>query len=319
MRRSYYVLPVVALMLWTSQASAFEEYPVDQLPVQGRVHRLVHGMEFGFGSLWTITSCGATLVRVDPASNEPTDIRIHEISSPQTITIGEAAVWISDLQKKAIFKIDPNNYSVLKKMRVPTLSNGASFGVGEGAVWAVTAEGFDRTLTRLNSQSGQIEARISLPSSGSSVIVAYGFVWVAGFSNELYQIDPSNNTIGSIINIHEIPRDLAAGEGSIWILSHEDSAVQRIEVESGNHLTTIQTGLPSNSGEIATGGGYAWVSMQGVPVTQIDPRTNRLLHKFVGGHGIGGFIRYGAGSLWIAGGRISRFTPPKKVIATLRN
>jgi streptogramin lyase len=319
MRRSYYVLPVIALMLGASQAWAFEEYPVDQLSVQARVHRLVYGMEFGFGSLWTITSCGATLVRVDPASNEARDIRIYEISAPQTITIGEAALWISDLRKKAIFKIDPNNYSVLKIMRVPTLSNEASFGVGEGAVWAVTAEDFDSTLTRLNSQSGQIEAKISLPSSGSSVIVAYGFVWVAGFSNELYRIDPSNNTIRSIINIHEIPRDLAAGEGSIWILSHGDSSVQRIEAESGNLLATIQTGLPTNSGEIATGGGYVWVSMKGVPITQIDPRTNTLLHKFIGGRGIGGFVRYGAGSLWIAGGRISRFTPPKKVIATLRN
>jgi DNA-binding beta-propeller fold protein YncE len=68
--------------------------------------------------------------------------------------------------------------------------------------------------------------------------------------------------------------------------------------------------LPPGSGSITTGGGYVWVSMQGAPVTQIDPKTNSLIRTFIGGHGMGGYIRFGAGSLWVAGGRISRLEPP---------
>jgi hypothetical protein len=45
--------------------------------------------------------------------------------------------------------------------------------------------------------------------------------------------------------------------------------------------------------------------MQGAPVTHIDPKTNTMIRRFIGRHGIGGYIRYGAGSLWIAGGRIA--------------
>jgi DNA-binding beta-propeller fold protein YncE len=190
------------------------------------------------------------------------------------------------------------------------LSDEGRFGIGEGSVWALTVEGFEETLTRINIRDGLTEAKISLPSSGSSIAVAYGFVWVTAFPNELYRIDAQTNKMTAIIKLHENPRDLAAGEGSIWVLNQGDSSVQRIDAKSGELLTTIETGLPPGSAEITTGGGYVWVSMPGVPITQIDPKTNTLLHKFVGGHGIGGRIRYGGGSLWIAGGHISRLQPP---------
>jgi hypothetical protein len=58
MRQSYFILPVLACMLVASETRASEELSVEKLVVQARVHSLVHGMEFGFGSLWSITKCG---------------------------------------------------------------------------------------------------------------------------------------------------------------------------------------------------------------------------------------------------------------------
>jgi streptogramin lyase len=311
MRQFYLVLSVLACLFASSAGRASEELSAENLTVEMRVHRLVHGMEFGFDSLWTVGSgCGSSLTHIDTASNEVTDFLVHGISSPQGIAIGEGALWISDTRDKAIFKIDPKVYSILQKIPVPMLSTDGSFGIGKGAIWAITAEDFDRRLTRLNSHSGKIEARIALPSSSSSVIVAYGSVWVTGFSNELYRIDPQTNTITRTIKLHDSPQDMAAGEESIWVLGRGGSSVERIDAESGEHLTSIVTGLPSGSANITVGGGYAWISEPGFPLAQIDPRTNAVLRKFVGGHGIGGLIRYGAGSLWIAGGRISRLRPP---------
>jgi streptogramin lyase len=268
-------------------------------------------MEFGFGSLWVITRKSVTLVRVEPKTNESTEIWLHRINTPQTVAIGEAAVWVTDVKKKTIFGIDPTDYSVVKEIPVPMLSSEGSMAVGEGAVWVITAEEFDKTLTRLNARTGVAEAQIPLPSGGSSVIVDYGSVWVTGYArNELYRIHPQTNTVTSITKLHATPRFLASGEGSIWVFNQGDSSVQRINAETGELTATIETGLPSGSGNIATGGGYVWVSMPGAPVTQIDPRTNTLIRRFIGGHGIGGLIRYGAGSLWIAGGRISKLRPP---------
>jgi virginiamycin B lyase len=191
------------------------------------------------------------------------------------------------------------------------LSSEGSIGVGEGAVWVITAEEFDKTLTRFNAQTGVAEAKISLPAGGSGVVVGYGHVWVTGYArDELYRIDPRTNTITTITKLNATPRFLASGEGSIWVFSQGDSSVQRIDARTGKLIVTIATGLPPGSGNIATGGGYVWVSMRGTPLSQIDPKTNKLVRTYTGGHGIGGQIRYGAGSLWISGGRISRLRPP---------
>jgi len=301
----------LACMLVTCSAGAADDFTAEKLAVQARVHRLAHAMEFGFDSLWLTTHCGATLVRVEPTTNQITDIRIHRISTPQAMAIDETAVWILDAKRKSIFSIDPTDYSVLKEIQVPMLSSEGSIGVGEGAVWVTTAEEFDRTLTRFNAHTGVAEAKISLPSGSSSVVVDYGSVWVTGYArDELYRIDPRTNTVISITKLHSTPRSLASGEGSIWVFNQGDSSVQRIDARTGKMIATIATGLPPGYGDIATGGGYVWVSMRGAPLSQVDPKTNKLVRTYTGGHGIGGHIRYGAGSLWIAGGRISRLRPP---------
>lgn len=308
------VLPVFALLLGSIiPTRASEELSVDKLSVQMRVHRFVHAMEVGFGSLWTIScgcECGSTLVRIETTNGEAKDFTVHEISSAGGMAIGEDVLWLSDIKRNAIFGIDPKDLSVLRQIPAPMLSIDGTIAAGGGVVWAVTAENLDRTLTRFNGENGQVEATISFPSSISGVVVAYGAVWVSGFSNEIYRVDPKSNTITSTIKLRSTPQDMAAGEGSIWVLIQGDLSIQRIDGGSGELLSTIETGLSPGSASITVGGGYVWVSMPGVPLTKIDPTTNRVLHKFVGGHGIGGYIRYGAGSLWIAGGRISKVQPP---------
>jgi hypothetical protein len=48
----------------------------------------------------------------------------------------------------------------------------------------------------------------------------------------------------------------------------------------------------------------------GDAVAQIDPKTNTLIRKFMGGFGFGEAIRYGPGSLWVSGSSIHRIQPP---------
>jgi virginiamycin B lyase len=311
MRWSYFKLAVLAYSLVASPTWAAEESPIEKLAVQAHVHRLIHAIEFGFGSLWMITACNSALGRVEAKNNEITEFRIDGITTPQAIAIGESAVWVSDRKRKAIFKIDPDTYAVVKVVQVPMLSPQGSIAVGEGAVWALTEGSVGDALTRVNAQNGVVEATIPLRSAISSIVVAYGSVWATGYAeNELYRIDPRRNAISSVTKLHDTPRFLTAGEGAIWVLSQGDSSVQRIDTHNGELLATINTGLPPGAGDVTTGNGYVWVSTPGVPVIQIDPQTNTSIRRFVGGHGDGGTIRFGAGSLWIAGGRISRLQPP---------
>ena len=70
-----------------SAVRAAEDLPAEKLVVQAAVHRLAHGMEFGFGSLWVITRKSVTLVRVEPKTNEIKEIWLHRINTPQTVAI----------------------------------------------------------------------------------------------------------------------------------------------------------------------------------------------------------------------------------------
>jgi virginiamycin B lyase len=311
MRRSHLRIAAFAGLLLTSPAWAAEELPVEKLPVQSHVQRLVHVMEFGFGSLWMIQVCDSALSRVDAKNNEITEVRIDGLTTPQTISIGEAAVWVSDRKRKTVLKIDPNTYSVTQTIQVPTLSPEGIMAVGEGSLWVLTAGTDDDGLTRVNAQSGIVEAKIPVHSGISSMVVAYGSVWAIGYArNELYRIDPRTNAVSSVTKLRDTPRSLTAGEGSIWVLNEGDTSVQKIDASNGKVVATIKTGLHPGPGSIAMGGGYVWVSTPGTPIMQVDPQTNALVRRFIGGLGMSGPMRYGERSLWIAGGRITRFQAP---------
>src|SRR5215216_2209651 len=120
MRWSHLKMPALACLLLANTAAwAAEESPVEKLAVQTHVQRLVHAMEFGFGSLWMIQVCDSALGRVEANNNKIKEVRIDGLTTPQTIAIGYAAVWVSDRQRKLVFKIDPNTYSVLNTIPVP--------------------------------------------------------------------------------------------------------------------------------------------------------------------------------------------------------
>ena len=166
-------------------------------------------------------------------------------------------------------------------------------GVGEDSVWAVTE---NDTLTRINANSGEVEAKISLPDDGASVVVDFGSAWVTStFKDELYRVDPKTNAVAATIPLNRYPRFIASGAGSIWVLNQGDGTVQRVDPNTNKVTATIKIGRSAIGGDIATGGGYVWVSMQGTPVAQINPKNNILAHKFSGGWGDA--IRFGVTDL----------------------
>src|SRR5215217_1727759 len=142
------------------------------------------------------------------------------------------------------------------------LSSQGTIGVGEGAVWVVTAEDAEKTLTRLNAESGAVEAKISLPSSGAGVTVAYGSIWVTSPANsELYRIDPKTNALVSTTKLRQTPKYLISGADSIWVLNRGDGTVQRVNGRTAEVTATIAPTKGATKGDLAYGGGYVWLSI----------------------------------------------------------
>jgi DNA-binding beta-propeller fold protein YncE len=63
-------------------------------------------------------------------------------------------------------------------------------------------------------------------------------------------------------------------------------------------VATIEVGVPGPGGEISAGGGSVWVTAFQIPISRIDPETNKVTHQFAGPGGDA--IRYAHGSVWLS-------------------
>jgi glyoxylase-like metal-dependent hydrolase (beta-lactamase superfamily II) len=105
---------------------------------------------------------------------------------------------------------------------------------------------------------------------------------------------------------------MAAGEGYVWSLNQTNGTVSKIDPATMNLLATIEVGVPGTGGDIAAGEGEIWVSARTIPVSRINPATNKVTAQFVGPGGDA--LRAGNGYVWLSNGRNSnvwRFTPDR--------
>ena len=252
---------VAALSTLACLTAAAETAP--EAHIEAVVPRYGVFMSVGFDSVWTIHS--NKLVRINPADNSVTDIPIEGagdnwgLIAGIGLAVGEGAVWVPDVDRQVIYKVDPRTNQVSSRA-APDMAggNGRSIGVGEGAVWVIAGTGNE--LRRYSAENGSQQATIPLASAGSDVLVEFGSVWITGAGNdELYRIDPATNQVVATIGLHSRPRSLAAGDGSVWVFNSGDGTIDQVDGKTGKLLATIETGTAAR-GTIAVGGGFVWVS-----------------------------------------------------------
>jgi virginiamycin B lyase len=287
--------------------SSYDELDVREIPKGGG------SVGFGFNAFW-VASAGR-LTRIGSDGHDMAETILASSGGPcRGVAVGEGAVWVPDCGRGLIYKVDPASMRVTLEIDTDMFTSEGSIGVGHGAVWVVTADPGERTLTRYSAATGETLAEILLPGAGTGVIVDFGSVWVtAAGKGELYQIDPQMNAIVSTAKLGGLPRSFTSGEGSIWVLNEASGAVQRIDGRTGLLLSTIAVGKPG-TGDIVAGGGFVWVTMIGTVLSQIDPQSNTLVRTFTT-EGRGGMkcqgIKYGGGSIWLAGFRLQRVQAPE--------
>lgn len=89
------------------------------------------------------------------------------------------------------------------------------------------------------------------------------FIWVANPTDRtVLQIDPTSNTIKTVIPVDGEPSDVVAGEGAVWVLDKKYRLVFRIDPQTARVITSIP--LPAGDAEsLAAGAGSVWVGMTG--------------------------------------------------------
>jgi virginiamycin B lyase len=281
-----------------------EQQPLTALPITARI-KVPEGparLETGFGSLWMANTNSKEVLRIDPDTNKV--IATIRVGSKPDLSIGMGLeyVWIADTKDKTVKQIDPKTNQVVRTIAVnlPRETEG-SIGVGEGSLWVLTNEGDtdSGTLSRIDPITGEISANIQVNAASHAALVAFGSVWVTSTAaGSVLRVDARNNTVTAEIPVHTAPRFLAADEGSVWVVSQKDGSLARIDPLTNKVAATINVGVPGEGGDLAIGENYVWVAADGVPLSQIDPRTNRLMRQFAGGKR-DDTLRVGFGSAWI--------------------
>jgi streptogramin lyase len=306
-------------------AIAFDERPESELVVEGRfpfagpiaAGRFLHDaiLFSGFGSLWIVRH--PSLLRLDPHDFTITaEIELAGVEGPLRLAeVGGGAIWLADTGTGTVYKVDPASETVVLTTSATMRARDSHLGYGDGSLWVVTAgERGDSVLSRLNPETGAVQAKIELPGhSVGGAHFAFGSVWVVGTRrNELYRIDPATNTIVSTTPLERDPMYIISAEGSVWVNSRT-GFVQRIDPETAEVVARIETGYMGVE-QLAAGGGYIWLATNFSAVTQIDPVDNSIRRSWTGDQlHTTPDILYLGGSLWLneSGKAYIRIKAPK--------
>jgi hypothetical protein len=133
---------------------------------------------------------------------------------------------------------------------------------------------------------GRVVARIALADrqyqEGAGLVVGQGAVWVDGLNGIwIERVDPDSHQVHRLRRL--TGRSIALADGILWSVAQRDQNPERIPVGLlGLDLRTnrvIRGADLSTVSDVAAGAGAVWVAEDGVGVTQLDPRTGRVLRR----------------------------------------
>ncbi len=108
-------------------------------------------------------------------------------------------------------------------------------------------------------------------------------VWITSTEhNLLTRVDAQSNQVVAAISVGPQPRFLTVGAGSVWTLNQGDGTISRVDTATDKLVATIAAGIPGPGGEIVFGSGAVWATVIQIPISRIDPATNSVVQQWFG-------------------------------------
>jgi streptogramin lyase len=140
------------------------------------VSPLFSDIVFGLESLWVVNRAANSVVEVDPATiQRQRDVTVGQ--GPTAIAAGSGSLWVTNFDGDTVTRIAVPGRGQTPVLDTFEVGDGpVDVAVGEGGVWVVSR--LDRTLTRLDPETGDVEATIGLGNEPQRVAAGEGGVWV---------------------------------------------------------------------------------------------------------------------------------------------
>jgi virginiamycin B lyase len=268
--------------------------PVAVFPVEGTPDWQVVTPD----AVWVTNAAKNTVHRLDAKTNKV--IATIEVGKKPCsgLAAGFGGIWVPTCGDKTLSRIDVTKNEIVATVLAGPANSEGGIAASADSVWMLSdAKG---VISRIDPDANKVVAEIQVPSGSFACVIGEdGAVWVSSTDNSLLaRLDPKTNLVTDKIEVGPKPRFLTAGGGSIWTLNQGDGTVSRVDVKTKKLVQHIEVGVPGAGGEIAYGEGFVWVTAFDIPLSQIDPATNKVVKQWLGAGGDS--VRAGLGSVWIS-------------------
>jgi YVTN family beta-propeller protein len=268
--------------------------PIAVFPVEGTPDWQVVTAD----AVWVANGPKNTVHRMDPKTN--TVVATIEVGKKPCsgLASGFGSVWVPNCGDQTLSRIDIKAGKVVATLPYGPAASEGGLAASKDSIWMLSDGG--ETLLRIDPATNRAVASLGMPAGSFVVVVSEDqAIWVVSTEkSQVVRVDPATNLITDRIDVGPRPRFTTVGGGAVWTLNQGDGTVSRVDVKSRKLVTNVDIGGPGGGGEIAYGEGAVWVTLFELPLTQIDPDTNKVVKQWVGAGGDA--VRVGHGSVWLS-------------------
>ena len=233
---------------------------------------------------------------------------------PDFIAIDNDDAWVIDDHQNRVIKISPDQEGPL--MIVDLKDACTAPIVYFNFLWVMSCT--DECLYKIDHESGKILAKIKMGMADKdgemSLAAGDGSIWLLSDSSGiLLRIDPGKMTVQKRIKVKPHSYCAVFSNHSIWVSNYADNSVQKIDTRMNSVIATIPVGLKPRF--LTAGGQFVWTLNQGDgTVSEIDNSSDKLTSTIdVKAIGEGGDIASDSDKVWVVSTNRAR---PVQIINT---
>jgi streptogramin lyase len=269
------------------------------------------------GDALIVPAANGGLIKIDQRTNKPGEPVAGVGKACGGAVAGFNSLWAADCGAGSLARLDAKTWKPSATLAVGAGAAQPSVAVTGNSVWAFTDT--RATLSRIDPEQNEIVSQMRFPADCNSLTLADSALWiVCPAENQVYRVNPDKDLVEKHIDVSANPYALVFGENSLWVLCLKEGKVERIDTKTNKVTKTIELNVSSSAkGSIAIGGGSVWVTLDGFPLTRIDPASEKVVQQFWGSGG--GAIQFAFNAIWLSNlheGTLWRIDP-RRVAATL--
>ena len=248
-------------------------------------------------SVWVAGTKPDSVQRIEPKTNKVVGSAPLPAEACSGMEFAFGSVWIPVCTTPpSMVRVDAKTNQISATLAIGPAGPEGGIAASADSVWLVTdAVG---TLSRIDPATNSVRQKIQIEAGSFNPIFSDGIVWVSGFErNVLTAVDAGTGELQATVAVGPKPRFLVADAGSVWTLNQGDGSISRVDARSRKLVATINAGLSGEGGDICFGGGSVWATLFELPLTRVDPATNRVVRQWKGKGGDS--MRFGHGAIWL--------------------